>query len=98
MGEIISSIGALWTKFSDIFYLVYTYLENLVVTLDSVDFTADSLVYDFFGAIHYVLGDGMYSILCIVLTVGASFLLYKLFKKAFNLIISLIPGIKGGAI
>lgn len=98
MNSILSTISAVWSKFSEIFYLVYSYLDGLVTNLDAVTFEADSLIYQFLGAIRFVVGDEIYFVTMTMLTIGASFLLYKLFKKAFNLIISLIPGISGGAV
>lgn len=98
MDTIISSAGDLWNKITDIFYMVYSYLDTLVQNLDAVTFTTDSTVSTWFGVIRYMVGDTVYMLLISIITIGASFLLYKLFKKAFNFIISIIPGISGGAI
>ena len=98
MDTLLQSITQLWEGLSAVFYLVYDYLFNLVDRLDAVTFTDDSLIYQFFGALRYIMGDVVYVMLMLSLTIGASFLLYKLFKKLFNFIISVIPGISGGSI
>lgn len=98
MSSIITSMGDLWNKLTDIFYMVYSYLSTLVENIDAVSFTTDSTVSTWFGVLRYIVGDTVYMCLISIITIGASFLLYKLFKKAFNFVISVIPGISGGAI
>jgi hypothetical protein len=98
MSAIITSLGDLWQKITDIFYMVYGYLSTLADNIDSVSFTSDNTFVSWFGVLRYLVGDTVYMFLVTIITIGASFLLYKLFKKAFNFIIGFIPGIKGGSI
>lgn len=98
MNSLLQNMGSIWNDLSNIFYVVFDYLFNLAGTLDSITFTSDDLLVQWFGILHYILGDVVYFIFCSVFTIGTSFLLYKLFKKLFNFVISIIPGLNGGAI
>lgn len=88
----------IFSKIAEIYSLCCEYLYTLIQTLDGITFDETTEIYQFFGVIRYYAGDVLYLCITSILSLGALFLLYKLFSKVINTIISLIPGIKGGIV
>lgn len=71
----------LMTFFSSVYYQ----LNNLRSILDNFSFTESTIFTDFFGAIHYVVGDPLYAYLCLLISALVCFGTYKLAVRVFAL-------------
>lgn len=84
-----------WNSIIEVFNLVCGTIEDLIITIDGVEFLESNAIFQFWGATRYVLGEPLYLLLAASITVGAGFIVYKLTVQIFDIVKSLIPGLAG---
>ncbi|HHX11307.1 MAG TPA: hypothetical protein GX731_00670 [Clostridiales bacterium] len=88
-------LGDIFTTIIEVFNLTCEKIEELITIIDGVEFSTAMPIFAFQGAVRYVLGEPLYAVVSLSITIGALFFIYKLTCVVFDLIISLIPGMKG---
>jgi hypothetical protein len=88
-------ITDIWTTVTEVFTTVCSTIDDLIVKIDGVTFSENDAIFQFWGAVRYVLGEPLYWLLVSSITIGAGFMIYKLTVQVFEIIKSLIPGLSG---
>lgn len=70
-------------------------LNELVENIDGVQFGSGNVLYQFLGMVRYVVGDNLYTLLCILINIGLLLTIYRLIIIVIDIVSNLIPGLKG---
>ena len=88
----------IWDAFNNFKDTVLIFLDELLrlpARLDSIQFDENFVVTRFLALIHYILGTPLYMMFCLILLIGAGFILYRIAKTLIQILQLLYPKLKG---
>lgn len=88
-------IKEIWNYVLQVINNAGQYLDSLVNDINNISFETNDVITKSLGTIRYILGDTLYLLLIGSLSISIGLLLWKMFKKLLNVIISTVPGLKG---
>lgn len=91
MGWIIDA----FTQFKETILILLDQLLLLPDRLDSIKFDENFIITRFLALIHYILGTPLYLMFCLVLLIGAGFILYRIAKTLLHILQLMFPKLKG---
>lgn len=94
MGEVLNWFSQALSDVQTAFTLTGENMQNLITTLDEVQFS-ESYATRILGLVHYLAGDPLYLLFCTSVWVGGALVLYLFIRNLFNLVVGMIPGLKG---
>lgn len=69
----------------------YDSVSNLDTRINEITFDSNNQLYQFFGSIRYVTGDGIYTTSFGIISLIVSFYLFRMLKRVANYILGFTP-------